>query len=114
MSPKPHAPIAALAAAPAPDRGTHHPRTLLVGTSLTLAQLRHALETVEPRPTIVGELVACDDLEAVLADEAVEQVLVSLPVARASEVRAIGTRCERAGVRWRFLPTLADQLAGRL
>ncbi|MFW6059298.1 MAG: polysaccharide biosynthesis protein [Phycisphaeraceae bacterium] len=106
------------------------PRTLLVGTAVSVAQLHHTLSVATPPPRIVGCLLprpaveaatlpcpvlgAIDELEARLHDAApVGQVLVSLPLAMTGQVRAVAGVLDRLGVTWRFMPTLGDQLAGR-
>jgi FlaA1/EpsC-like NDP-sugar epimerase len=110
----------------------HRPTTLLVGTALSVGQLHHALEVIDPRPTVVGCLLDADpealrhaeppcpvigapaDLDAVLDDRPVEQVLISLPMSRGERCRDLTAACDRRGIRWRFMPTLSDQLAGRV
>lgn len=106
-------------------------RTLLVGTTLSVAQWHHTLQVATPRPVIVGCLLPpaavaatplpCpvlgdfDALEQILDQgrSNIEQVLVSLPLAMAQRMRTLAGVLDRAGVTWRFLPTLGDQLAGR-
>lgn len=103
-------------------------RTLLVGTSLSVAQLSHALEVAEPAPQVIGCLLpksvessrgpanrlgSFDDLPGVLASQQVDQVLVSLPLVMAEEARRLAQILDQGGTTWRFMATLADQLAGR-
>ena len=104
-------------------------RTLLVGTTLSVAQWQHTLQVATPAPVIVGCLLPpaataaaalpCpvlgdfDTLEQQLNRNDIEQVLVSLPLAMAQRTRELAGVLDRAGVTWRFLPTLGDQLAGR-
>jgi len=105
------------------------PRALLVGTALSVKQLHHMLAVTEPRPYVVGCLLpevaalAFDGASAVLGtfaalDETIEKhdielVLLSLPTAMGPVARRISQQLERCNTAWRFLPTFADQLAGR-
>lgn len=104
-------------------------RTLLVGTPASVSQLDHALALLEPRPDVVGCVLtdaarASDVVSvAVLGDLAlipktieehrVEQVLLALPLAMADTARRLAQELDHHGVTWRFMPTIADQLAGR-
>jgi len=112
--------------------GAPGPRTLLIGTARSARQLAHTLAVAEPRPqllacllptttlqatptepmpcTVAGNLA---DLEQVLADIRPDQVLVSLPLAMREAIGRATAALQRAGVTWRFMPTLGDQLAGR-
>ncbi len=109
--------------------GPQGPRTLIVGTHLTAAQLLLPLAVVQPRPRIIGCLLAArepqerfacpvlgelDDLSRVLEETRIDQVLVTLPATLAEPARAAAETCERRGVTWRFVPSLNDALAGRL
>jgi len=90
-------------------------RYLLVGTGPALAQVRAMLNTVRPAPAIAGERTL-DELADPLA--AVKQAkatctLISLPLVMQKKIAALTSALDRAAVPWRFLPTLADQLAGR-
>ena len=114
------------------------PRTLLVGTTLCVTQLSHLLELADPRPRIVGCLLSHANLGdhggvgdrartvkgmAVLGDFSilsdailelgVEQVLISLPMAFSRQIEGLGKQLDETAVPWRFMPALADQLAGR-
>lgn len=111
----------------------HRPRTLLVGTARSLAQLAHLLAVAEPLPDVVGCVLPdsalaeaehapglpggvvgrLSELETLAAEHRPEQVLVSLPLAMAEAIGYAAATLERAGLTWRFLPTLGDQLAGR-
>ncbi len=108
-------------------------RAALVGTALSVRQLAHALAVAEPRPDVVGcvlhgggggagdvpvaVLGTLDDggevLWQALRQQGVEQVLICLPAAWAVQTRQLTAELERAGLSWRVMPTLADQLAGR-
>ena len=63
-----------------------------------------------PIPVLGG----LDDLVSHLEQDAVDQVLVSLPVTLADRMWEVAEACDRRGIAWRYLPTLADQLAGRI
>jgi FlaA1/EpsC-like NDP-sugar epimerase len=100
-----------------------------VGTALAVEQLGHALQATVPPPRCVGCLLpaaaveaaqpavpvlgAFDELEATLKQTAVDQVLLSLPLAMSGPIRELASVLDRLGVAWRFMPTLGDQLAGR-
>lgn len=90
-------------------------RYLLVGTAPSLLQMRAVLNTVRPDPVIAGELLP-DDARAPLTavkDTKATDVLISLPLVMQKRIAALTAALDRAAVPWRFLPTLADQLAGR-
>jgi len=110
------------------------PRTLLVGTALSVRQLHHALATVEPRPQVIGcalprhavhtgadrvgcpvlgPLEALDQLLDRHADAGLDQVLISLPLSMRQRIDRCGRMLDQRGLTWRFMPTLGDQLAGR-
>ncbi len=103
-------------------------RALLVGTALTVAQLQHMLDVVQPPPQVVGCLLpqtshgwvngtipvlgAFSDLERALSGHRVDLVLVSLPASMARKTRDLLGRIEQAGINWRWIPTLTDQITG--
>ncbi len=108
-------------------------RTLLVGTAVSVTQLHRALSQSNPKlqavgcllPSgvagglsatvpvpILGHLAALED--AIQTHGPFDQVLISLPVAMGQLTRQITHTLDQAGVAWRWMPTLADQLAGRL
>lgn len=105
-------------------------RVLLVGTALSASQLCHVLSAIEPQPQIVGCLLpessATDtdlpapvlgdigELEETLAAHPVDSVLISLPASMIDLHNDVATELQRIGVAWRWIPTLADQMAGRL
>ncbi|MCE9590924.1 MAG: polysaccharide biosynthesis protein [Planctomycetes bacterium] len=113
---------------PSPNTPTG-PRTLIIGTALSVQQWVHALTILDPPPVMVGcvlpraSLTAAhppttilgdiDELERVLAGVAVDQVIVSLPLVMAEQARRVGETLDRLGVTWRSVQTLSDQLAGR-
>jgi len=107
---------------------------LLVGTALSVAQLDHGLKTVRPRPRVIGCVIPAvaaeqvvqrkyplrtavlgglDDLPAVLEERLPDLVLVTLPLTLRGPIDAAIAALDAAGVDWRFMPTLSDQLAGR-
>ncbi len=110
-------------------------RTLLVGTVRSVGQLVHLLEVAQPPVEVVGAVLPeggeaeaglrghaalpvavvgrLDGLLAAVQATQAEQVLLSLPLALKQAIGAAAGTLDRAGVRWRFLPTLDDQLAGR-
>lgn len=100
------------------------PGTLLIGTALSVRQLLPSLLTLDPAPSILGCLLpkpailplpvlgGFDQLEAMVERPEVHQVLVSLPAAMDDRLRTIAATLDRLGVTWRYLPPLADQLAG--
>ena len=118
---------------PGPVAPPPRPRTLLVGTARSLGQLAHVLAVAEPLPDLIGcvlpDSVMQDAehhpglpggvvgrlgrLDALVIKHRPDQVLVSLPLAMPDLIGATAATLERAGVTWRFLPTLGDQLAGR-
>jgi len=109
-------------------------RILLAGTVLSLRQLHRGLVDLEPIPLVVGGLVSkqaideaeaaglevpilgeFDDLAGVVRSHGpFDQVLISLPVALRDRAKQMVEVLEGLGVAWRFIPTLADQLAGRM
>lgn len=106
-------------------------RTLLVGMHSTVADWMHALTAIEPQQRIVGCLLpagsqtashasrlpailgAWDKLEAVVVNENIQQIYLTLPAAMIDQARVLARRMDPLGVTWRFLPALSDQLAGR-
>lgn len=105
-------------------------RTLLIGTPRSVRHLQQILDLAEQTPSVIGCLLppgvadseeagvpvlgTIDELEAKLGALNVEQALVSLPLNMNALLREVGEVLDRAGVTWRFMPTLADQLAGRV
>ncbi len=100
------------------------PVTLLIGTALSVRQLVPSLMTVEPAPILVGCLLpkpailplavlgGFDQLETVAGRPEVQEILVSVPAVMAAQLRDLAERLNRLGKPWRYLPPLADQLAG--
>lgn len=101
------------------------PRTLLVGSAASVAQLGHVLRLAEPSAAIVGCLLPPDEvekhgaigdysqLETTINTRQVERVLIALPMSMLELTRSLSGRIERLGVAWRFMPTFEDQLAGQ-
>lgn len=119
----------------APSSDTPTParlRTLLVGTARSTAQLVHLLNVASPLPDLVGCVLpvtavraagakqkscpilgAFESLDQIIEDIQPDQVLVSLPLVMHDAIGQAAATLERAGITWRFMPTLGDQLAGR-
>ncbi len=115
---------------PAPDQ-RDGPTALLIGTALSVRQLRHALDAADRPPRVIGCLLtarrtdAADagpcpvlgelaDLEDAVHAHRPDLVLVCLPVAMARQGEDVARRLDRLGATWRAMPTLSDQLAGRI
>ena len=114
-----------------PDTGSNGPKTLLVGTALSVRQMVHTLALLDAPPRVLGCVLASataasgtdlpggpilgsfEQIDALATRPGVDQVLVSLPAVMQSDTRTIAATLDQRGVRWRFLPTVADQLAGR-
>ena len=102
-------------------------RTLLVGTARSVAELNHMLKLVEPPLDQIGCVVhgpvagllvlpclgGIDDLARVVVEHDIESVVLSLPKAMSSLTGRVAADLDQAGVPWRFIAMLADQLAGR-
>lgn len=100
------------------------PGTLLVGTALCVRQLLPSLLALDPAPSLLGCLLpkpailplpvlgGFDQLQAIAQRPEVQQVLVSLPAVMDEQLRTIAATLDQMGVSWRYLPPLADQLAG--
>lgn len=107
-------------------------RVLLVGLASSIGPWCHALQATTPPPSVAGCLIPDDDalhqtvngylpevlgqwdqLESVVSEKRIEQVYLTLPMAMLDQSRVLARRLESLGVDWRFLPCLADQLAGR-
>lgn len=106
--------------------------TLLVGTPLSVQELHHTLGTVDPPPVIVGCILvgACDkngdhpmplpvlgtaqEMIILTQHHRIERVLLSLPAAMGTLTRQLAEELDRLRIVWRIMPTLADQMAGRL
>jgi len=114
------------------DTPADRPRTVLVGTALSVAQLAHTLAAARPVPQIVGcvlpaialgtgnlanlpcpTLGSIDQLAELIEQVRPGLVLVSLPLAMRDAIGQSAATLGRLGVTWRFMPTLDDQLAGR-
>ena len=108
---------------------TAGPRTAVVGTSLAVRQLCHTLAAIDHAPHLVGCVVPdraaaatlpvpvlglFDELDRVVALAGIGRVLISLPLHMHAARREAELVLDRLGVPHRFMPTLGDQLAGRL
>ena len=107
------------------------PRTLLVASRCSLASAEASLRAAGQAGALVGCLLdeadahspmdatvavlgSTDWLGDVVRDRLVERVLMCLPCERRGAMRSVVRQCEAAGVAWRYLPTMEDQLAGRV
>ncbi len=105
-------------------------RAILVGTPATVQQLHLLLAAHPDSPVVLGCVLAkslapvdvpatpvlggIDDLPTVLTRQRVDLALICLPAAMTLVRQAVADTLDRAGVAWRWMPPLADQLAGRL
>jgi len=105
-------------------------RALLIGTARSVRQLRHALKEHDQPPHCVGCMLLgsdhhiggvglpilgdIDQLDLACRIHRIDTALICLPLAMADAARSIQTRCTKLGVTARLLPTLDDQLAGRV
>jgi len=114
------------------------PRTLIAGTPSSASQLMAGLALLDPTPVIVGQALtsprsiqhanpeadaktdtpviagvrSLQDLPQLIQDCRPEQVLVSLPKALNGTMKQLAQQLDDAGIAWRAIPTLTDQLAG--
>ena len=116
-------------------RGNDETHTLLIGTQASLIYLRHLLPIVHPTPRVVTWAITPLDegkydrtqefsdglsvetsllLDTIRRHEPIEQAWISLPLVMGQQTREIAHALDTQGIEWRFLPTLVDQLAGRL
>jgi len=116
--------------APIPHPAAAKPRTLLVGSAQSTAQLCTMLEALDVHVQPVGCLLPARSTEAanlpipvlgdletldeVLEQHDVQQVFISLPLNMRNVAQRLTADLTRHGVTCRCLPTLADQLAGRV
>ena len=105
-------------------------RVLLVGAGRAGAQLvrdfrQHPRERIEPVGFLDDEPVkqklvlarlpvlgTIDDLPRIVAEERIEEVLITMPTAPGSRVREVLDLSAQAGVRCRILPAITEILAG--
>ncbi len=103
-------------------------RVLLVGTRRTVTQLEQLLTTLEPKPDVIGSalldplaagmatrsrvLGGFDQIATICQTQAVSLVLVSLPRSMPKRQAVVTDVLDQMGVAWRYMPPLADQLAG--
>lgn len=120
---------------PVNTNGNPDQRALLVGTAHDAARLHRTLQDLSPGQhlDVIGCLLLApqsgdnadtqglpvlgglDDLTKVIHSQGgVGRVLITLPAAMSDQTQKIIRLLDRQGVAWRFMPTLADQLAGRL
>ncbi len=119
---------------PAEHPATDPPRLLLIGTERTIRQMRHALAAADRPLHIVGAalwqpldatpaghdpdplavLGTADQLQDIARDHPIDTVAVSLPMAMGNAIHKLRQECGQLGLNCRFMPTLADQLTGRL
>jgi len=101
---------------------------LLVGSALSVGQLYHTLTVLSPAPQIIGcvlvdpaksgadapcpVLGGFDHLGQVCESNQIDQALVSLPMSMPKRTGIVAQILTQKSVAWRFMPTLADQLAG--
>jgi len=106
-------------------------RTLVVGTALSVKRLHLVLQQIDNGPILTGCLIGppvatqskdgpvpvlggFDDLLDVIETHPIEMVLISLPVALRNQTQRLTRQLDQHGTLWRFMPTMSDQLAGRL
>lgn len=102
----------------------------MVGTAATVTQIEHVITLAHPPRDLIGCVLPSasgggdgiqsrilggfDDLDQVLLGHGIEQVLISLPAAAEPQARSLLSVIERTGITWRWMPSLADQLAGEV
>lgn len=108
-----------------------HERVLVIGTSSSIQPLCLLLKQIEKPPIIAGCLIGVppetvdkelpvpilgsfDDLLQVVSKNRIDLVLVSLSVSQRALTRRLTQQLDSESIQWRIMPTLADQLAGRL
>ena len=109
-------------------------RTLLLGTHSALDQLQRQLELAQVPLEVVGCVLTdiaadsasasdappapllghLDDLAQILDEHRPDRVLVSLPAVMIETIGLAARSLNACGASWAFVPTLADQLAGRV
>ncbi len=107
-------------------------RVALVGTQYTVSAMQRLLRVSEKDVSVVGcvllkslgggvsdmdgvkVLGGSDELDVVMKMHRIEMVLVSLPIAMRGAIDRITVQLDELGVGYRFMPTLDDQLGGRL
>lgn len=95
--------------------GVPRPRTLLIATPVSRAAAEAGLRAAGQGASLVEHLTDRYERVADLVSEAgIERVLVCLPLDQEATIREIVQQCEAAGVMCRRLPTMEDQLAGRV
>ena len=110
------------------ERGPLEGPVLLIGTRRSVAQIEQALQGLSLRPNLIGcvlldpdanarptqspVLGGFDQLATICQTRKVGLALVSLPQSMPKRTAVIVDVLEQMGIAWRFMPTLADQLAG--
>ncbi len=107
---------AAKAGPPRTPRRRRGRSVVIVGTTQSAAQLRAALSQGDTGLRLAAVLLPAelDRLGSTLAEHDADQVLICLPLAMSATVRSLIQQLQKQAVTWRFLPTLADQLSGRV
>jgi len=91
------------------------PRALLVGSASALAQMQQSLRSLAIPPQIYDTVVIDLDQPApMLPLHEVELVLLSLPVSEQALYEQLISQIDRAELPYRWLPTVEDQLAGKM
>lgn len=93
-----------------------------IGRQIVAAVVPQVGEGVTEQPRASDQLpelaaiASLDELDHVLTrtDLAINHVLISLPLAMADRIRVMTAKLDRQRITWAYLPTLADQLAGRV
>ncbi|MHC4128354.1 MAG: polysaccharide biosynthesis protein [Planctomycetota bacterium] len=101
---------------------------IIIGLPETCRRLERQLDLIEDRPMSIGWVLTTgvgsaeggvapmlgglDDLEAIVAERNPDLALVTLPSAMGRLITSVRTRLWKLGVPDRFMPTLADQIAG--
>jgi FlaA1/EpsC-like NDP-sugar epimerase len=106
------------------------PRVLLIGTPSTIRAMRRSLrDTANPLQTVGCVLLSpqhhagaiglrvlgtVDELDLITRVHRIDTALLSLPLAMSKAIERTTARLNELGVAVRHLPTLEDQLAGRV
>ena len=70
-----------------------------------------SMRSLRQRLPVLGHF---DDLESILTSTRANHVLLTLPISLRRMAEDLAQRLDRTKVEWRFLPSIADQLAGRI
>ena len=100
---------------------------IIIGLPDSCRRLERQLDLLEDRPASLGWVVTAgaggaegaapilgglDELEAIVTERSPDLALVTLPGIMGRLVTSVRTRLRKLGVPDRFMPTLADQIAG--